>query len=100
MVRLRRGIISVTVYKYMTHSPNRRDEPGVPPKSSTVILLLGDIADTTWRMFVPTVGGLLIGSFADGQLGSKPWGLLIGAVVGIALTTLLIQKLFQKVRRK
>lgn len=84
----------------MTHSPNRRDEPPVPPSSSTVILLLGDIADTTWRMFVPTVGGLLLGSFADDRLGSKPWGLIIGAIIGVAVTSLLIKKLFQKIRRK
>ena len=72
--------------------------PHEPPKnSSTVLLLLGTIADTTWRMFVPTLGGTAIGLWADSQTDTTPWLGLGGLLVGILITAALMRQQFRKV---
>ena len=73
----------------MSKQPNgasgAHDKPPAKPAKSAAILLLGDIANTTWRMFVPTVGLLLLGVYIDDQFDTKPIALLIGAALGFIL---------------
>ena len=69
-----------------TPGPNKARRSGV---ASSLIL---DMADTTWRMFVPTVGLLLIGRMADRHFGTKPWLMLTGVVLGAAIATLLVKR--------
>lgn len=80
------------------------DEPhGGTPKSpktvSTVVLLLGDIADITWRMFIPTVGGLLAGIWLDSVWHTSPWMAAAGFALGIALTAALVRQQIKKVNK-
>ena len=58
----------------------------------TVPVLLMTIGDTTWRMFVPSVGFTLLGVWADLQLGTKPWLMVVGIVVGCTGAALLVKK--------
>lgn len=58
----------------------------------TVSVLLGTIGDTTWRMFVPTVGLTLLGVWADAQLETKPWLMAVGIILGFLGAFLLIKK--------
>ena len=58
----------------------------------TARVLLGTIGDTTWRMFVPSVGFTLLGVWADLQLGTKPWLMVVGIVVGCTGAALLVKK--------
>ena len=58
----------------------------------TARVLLGTIGDTTWRMFVPSVGFTLLGVWADAQLGTKPWLMVVGIVVGCTGAALLVKK--------
>ena len=75
----------------MSTSKPTRDAPDTPPPRSTVVLLLGDIGSTTWRMFVPTVGLALLGKVVDDSLGTTaPWMMLLGACVGAIIATVLI----------
>lgn len=75
----------------MSTSKPTRDAPDTPPPRSTVVLLLGDIGSTTWRMFVPTIGLALIGKLADDALGTTaPWMMLLGAGIGAAVAVTLI----------
>lgn len=80
----------------MSKQPNgasgAHDQPPAKPAKSAAILLLGDIANTTWRMFVPTIGLLLLGTYIDSQLGTKPIALLVGAGLGFLLAIWLIIK--------
>lgn len=78
-----------------SHLPNRDDHP-TPPEQSTVILLLKSIGDTTWRMFVPTIGGTLLGVWLDSVLGTAPWLVVAGIVAGVVVTALLIVDQFKK----
>ena len=50
------------------------------------------IADTTWRMFVPSVGFTLLGVWADAEWNTKPWLMAVGIVIGAASAYLLVSR--------
>lgn len=81
------------------HESTKSTEAGQPRTRSSAILLLATMADTTWRMFVPIIGLLVLGLLADKQFGSTPWLMIIGLLAGIALSALLIRRQFQGVRK-
>lgn len=62
------------------------------PDADTVMVLLGTIGDTTWRMFVPSVGLTLLGVWADKQFDTKPWLMIIGIALGVLGAFLLVKK--------
>jgi len=66
----------------------------------TTRTLLLTIGDTTWRMFVPSVGFTLLGVWLDNQFGSKPLFLAIGVVVGFAGAILLVKKQLDALKTK
>lgn len=83
----------------MSTSPNEKGEsPTPPPEKSTVVLLLGDIGDTTWRMFVPTIGFTLVGLYVDSQLHTKPWCMIAGIIIGSVCAGYLVKRQLQKVK--
>lgn len=61
--------------------------------------LIASMADTTWRMFVPTIGLLLIGNALDGEFATKPWLMLAGAAVGGVIAAYLVKLQLRKGRR-
>lgn len=67
-----------------------------PPEKSTGILLLKDIGDATWRMFVPLIVGVVLGLMIDKHMDCSPWALLGGVIVGLAITALLIRNMYKK----
>ena len=77
-------------------STKNSQEPVKEAKSASdeqIMALILSMADTTWRMFTPPallVGG---GIWADLKFGTKPWLTVLGAVVGLALSVLLVRKL-------
>lgn len=62
----------------------------------SAVVLLAAIADTTWRMFVPIIGLLLVGRCIDQIYNSKPLGMIIGVVLGTLITGVLIARLLKK----
>jgi len=90
---------SVIVYPYMSTSPNNGDDKNVPPNSSTVILLLLTMADTTWRLFVPTVGLTVLGLVLDKQFVTMPWLMIAGIILGAGLAVLLVKLQLKKVKK-
>ncbi len=67
-------------------------------EGATISLII-EMADTTWRMFVPTVGFLLIGRHFDVRYHMKPWLMLGGAAFGALIAAQLIRKQLQKGRK-
>lgn len=74
----------------------KTQEPPAPIKSQTAILL-STMADTSWRMFVPTIGLLLLGRWLDAWLGTSPLILLTGLILGVTTSVWLITKLIKEV---
>lgn len=66
------------------------------PTKSPVILLLGAFGDTTWRMFVPTVGFMTAGFYADKEFSSFPWLFIAGLVIGSIIAGYLIKQQLSK----
>ncbi len=60
------------------------------PKKSAEWVVYSTIADTTWRMFVPVLGGALIGYFIDKTTGSLPIGVITGTFIGVGLAVILV----------
>lgn len=84
----------------MSASSEPSNPAPTPPEKSTAMLMLGDIGDTTWRMFVPTIGLALAGVYLDRQLDSGPWCMLTGALIGSLIAARLIKKQLQRVNKK
>lgn len=62
-----------------------------PENGSNIMLTLATIGDTTWRLFVPSIGLLLLGLWGDAHFGSKPWLMLAGLVLGVAIAIYLVK---------
>jgi len=60
-----------------------------------VAILLLTMADTTWRMFVPTLAGLFIGLWLDSLTKKAPLFTIILLLLGVAATVGLV---FQQMR--
>ncbi|HSW77561.1 MAG TPA: AtpZ/AtpI family protein [Candidatus Chromulinivoraceae bacterium] len=83
----------------MSTSQNDGDKKPVPPDTSTVVLLLGTIGDTTWRMFVPTIGLTILGLLADKFFHTTPWIMVTGIVLGAYLAYALVRRQIKKVKQ-
>jgi F0F1-type ATP synthase assembly protein I len=76
----------------MTSKPENKQERTVPQNEDSLLALTLSMADTTWRMFIPPallVGG---GLWVDLKYGTKPWMTILGAVVGLALSVVLVRR--------
>lgn len=69
---------------------------GTKPTSSPVVLLLGTIADTTWRMFLPTIALAALGLYIDKRLGTAPLLAAIGGFGGLGASSYLIYRQLKK----
>lgn len=75
-------------------SSNGTPEP--PKDTSTVVLLLGTLGDTTWRMFIPSLIGIVGGYQLDKAFNTKPWLFAIGTIIGCTIAGLLIKRQLKK----
>ncbi|MET0979801.1 MAG: AtpZ/AtpI family protein [Candidatus Saccharimonadales bacterium] len=82
----------------MSASQHDDDKQPTPPDPSTVILLLTTIGDTTWRMFVPTIGLTVLGLLADKWLQTTPWVMILGIVAGAYLAYVLVKRQIKRVK--
>lgn len=69
---------------------------GEPEALGTILATIGD---TTWRMFVPSIGFTLLGVWADtriltftGESATKPWFMVAGIIIGCLGAVLLVKK--------
>lgn len=79
----------------MSKVSNEGDGPDRPAKSPASVLILS-IADTTWRMFIPVIGLLLLGRLADDTWHTKPLGMIVGVILGTIITAILIKRQLEK----
>lgn len=65
---------------------------------SPVFLLATTALDTTWRTLVPGIAGTVLGLLADHAWHTTPFVMLIGLIIGIALSAFLIYQQFKAVK--
>ena len=82
----------------MIESPSLNTTTTKPPKS-TAFLLLFTILDTTWRAFVPTIGGTVLGVVLDNVFNKAPLFTLIMIPIGFVISAVLIALQIKKVRK-
>jgi hypothetical protein len=82
----------------MSTSQKDGDEPQVPPKSSQAVILL-TLADTTWRMFVPSVGLTFVGLWLDGKWHTAPWLMMLGVVAGVLIAIMAVKLQIKKISK-
>lgn len=68
------------------------------PVSASMVLIFTAL-DTTWRAFVPTLGGTFAGIGLDAWLHSAPFGVIGGLVLGTILSVVLIARQLINVRK-
>ena len=86
----------------MGKSPNSdtNDVPKDSTGASVSYALVGTIADTTWRMFVPSIGFTLLGVWLDATLHTKPWLMFAGIVIGAGFAGLLVRRQIMALKEK
>ena len=67
------------------------------PSSSPAAFVVTTIADTTWRMFIPTIGALLLGTYGDKHFGTFPWLFIASIIIGVAISAVLIRRQLKQV---
>lgn len=70
------------------------------PSEQHTEVILATIGDTTWRMFVPTVGLTMLGVWLDSGFGTKPWLMFMGIVIGFLGAFLLVKKQISGIKSK
>lgn len=65
---------------------------------SPVSTLFATALDTTWRMFVPIIGGTFAGIGLDHLFSSTPIATIICLIVGIVLSGMLVVRQLNNVR--
>lgn len=83
----------------MSLASNSGDKQSTQPDRSAVVLMLADIADTTWRMFVPTLGLSALGLWVDTTYDTGPWFSLAGVTVGCGIAALLVKLQFKRIKQ-
>ena len=82
----------------MPKSPSARHQTTIQPRSAAILLMM-TILDTTWRAFVPTIGGTFLGVGLDKLFGVAPLMTIIMIIIGFATSALLIMLQIKAVRR-
>ena len=85
----------------MSTSPKvpKEDKTTSQPKSAPMILIATAL-DTTWRAFLPTIGGTFLGIWIDSLFHISPIALIICLVGGTALSIFLIARQLINVRKQ
>ena len=84
-------VVPVTIVSGMRQSPKTDNTPQSDSAPDALIVLIRDMADTTWRMFIPIIGGVSLGVWGDRSLAAKPWLTILGMAVGIGIAILLVR---------
>lgn len=87
----------------MTESPRPQPKPGrtTKPQSdlSAPMLIFATALDTTWRAFIPTLGGVFLGIGIDHLFNIAPIATIGCLVLGTVASALLIAKQLRDIRK-
>lgn len=77
-------------------SPETKNDQEIPPEPRSTVVFM-TIVDTTWRMFVPSIGLTLLGAWLDSRLQTAPWLLLAGSIFGLIIAALAVSMQLKKI---
>ncbi|MFZ1301526.1 MAG: AtpZ/AtpI family protein [Candidatus Microsaccharimonas sp.] len=88
----------------MTKSPRLTKQPGQssdtqPSALSGPMVLFVTALDTTWRAFVPTIGGTFLGIGIDHLFNIAPIGTIVCLILGFSASAALIAQQILSVRK-
>lgn len=88
----------------MTSSPrltNKASQTTKRPQKtvSAPVLLIVTALDTTWRAFLPTIGGVFLGIGLDTLFNIAPFATIACLILGTTASALLIAKQLRDVRK-
>ena len=75
-----------------------QDQQGQQPLSAPMLVFITAL-DTTWRAFVPTLGGVFAGIGLDHLFGIAPFATIGCLILGTALSVILIARQLINVRK-
>lgn len=81
----------------MSQSPKGKSKTTKQPQSAAILLTLTAL-DTTWRTFVPIIGGTIGGVAIDRSFHTTPIFTTILLIAGVVIATLLVLKQLRDVR--
>lgn len=70
------------------------------PKSKDALIIFGTVADTTWRLFIPTIGFLSLGIWADTSYQTRPLWTLLGVSCGTIISLYLVYQQLKGVKKQ
>lgn len=79
-------------------NPKQPSQTTKQPKSASMLLIVTAL-DTTWRAFLPTIGGTFLGIGLDHLFNIAPVATIICLILGAAASALLIAKQIRDVRK-
>lgn len=86
-----------------TRLPDTKDDKGASQTTrqplSAPMLLFVTALDTTWRIFVPTLGGVFAGIGLDSVWGIAPIATIVCLIIGIIITIMLVTRQLINVRK-
>lgn len=87
----------------MNKPPRLKNQPGMskakPSGLSGPMILLVTALDTTWRAFVPTIGGTFLGIGIDNLFDIAPIATIVCLILGFAMSVVLIIRQLSSVRK-
>lgn len=89
-------MVYLSEMKHVATAPSEKHEK--PDDFGARIRIYKDIADVTWRMFVPSIGGCVLGVLADRTFGTKPWFTVAGVTLGFFVVGFLIWQQLRKAK--
>ena len=88
----------------MTKSPRPQSKPGRTTKQQSALsapmLIFVTALDTTWRAFLPTLGGVFLGIGIDHWFNIAPIATIACLALGVITSALLIAKQLRDIRKQ
>lgn len=91
----RAGILQTDMGQDSTKAPLAKSDS----REDNTFVILQTIGDTTWRMFVPSIGFTLLGVWLDSIWGTKPWAMVVGIALGCLGAYALVAKQLKTIKR-
>lgn len=75
------------------------DDVKSAPSGKIVFLIFATVADTSARLFLPTIGGTILGIWLDHTFDLTPICTILGVLLGSAMAFMLVYFQIQKVKK-